>query len=238
MQVESGQTQNPSPSRRPRGPKGLGETVARALGERADSGEGLGGVEEEVFLKQWLRSNDNLISDEEWGSLKPISSHTSEHEVRYRIADHRAVKRTWPGTFGNLPKLVDGHWQPAPATPREYLHRWALQNELFGDEVRLEGGMFSSGPSMILGMPADGLSLVISQPWLDAVNRYDPHPGEVEISMLLKERGFEPLFRSLYGWRHLDEGIIVLDAKPDNFIKTNVGILPIDLLLTQIFPLN
>jgi len=76
-------------------------------------------VEEEVFLKQWLRGNDTLLSDEEWGSLKPISSHTSEHEVRYRIADHRAVKRTWPGTFGNMPKLVDGHWQPSPATPRE-----------------------------------------------------------------------------------------------------------------------
>jgi len=238
MQVESGQTQNLSPSRRSRGPRGLGETVACALGERADSGEGLGGVEEEVFLKQWLRGNDTLLSDEEWGSLKPISSHTSEHEVRYRIADHRAVKRTWPGTFGNMPKLVDGHWQPSPATPREYLDRWVLQNELFGDDVKLEGGMLSSGPSMILGMPPDGLSLVISQPWLDALDRHDPHPGEFEISTLLKDRGFESLFRSLYGWRHLDEGIIVLDAKPDNFIKTNAGILPIDLLLTRIFPLD
>jgi hypothetical protein len=238
MQVESGQTQNPSPSRRPRGPQGLGETVACALGERADSGESIGGVAEEVFLKQWLRTNDSLFPDGEWGSLKPISSHTSEHEVRYRISDHRAIKRTWPGTFGNLPKMVGGHWQPSPATPREYLHRWALQNELFGDEVRLEGGMLSNGPSMILGQPPDGLSLVISQPWLDAVDKTTPHPDEFEISDLLKERGFEPIFRSLYGWRHRDEGIIVLDAKPDNFIKTNVGILPIDLLLAEIFPWN
>lgn len=238
MQVESGQTQDPSPSRRSRGPQGLGEEVACALGERADSDEGFGGVEEESFLKHWLADNAFLVSEEEWGSLRPYSSNTSEHEVRYRIADHRAVKRTWPGTFGNLPTLVDGHWHPSPATPREYLHRWALQNELFGDEVRLEGGMLSSGPSMILGMPPDGLSLVISQPWLDAADLRDPHPREFEIAAHLKVRGFEPLFRSLYGWRHLDEGIIVLDAKPDNFVKTADGILPIDLLIAQIDRLN
>jgi len=238
MQVESGQAQDPSPSRRSRGPQGLGETVARALGERADSDEGFGGVEEESFLKQWFRDNGALFTEEEWGSLSPRTSDTSEHEVRYRIADHRAIKRTWPGTFGNLPALVDGRWQPAPATPREYLHRWVLQNELFGDDVRLEGGMLSSGPSMVIGMPPDGLSLVISQPWLDAADSRIPHPQEFEISAHLRDRGFEPLFRSLYGWRHLNEGIIVLDAKPDNFISTADGILPIDLLIAQIYPLN
>jgi hypothetical protein len=238
MHLESGQTQDPSPSRRPRGPQGLGETAARILAERADSDEGFRGVEEEAFLKQWLGANDALFSAEEWSSLRPYSSDTSEHEVRYRLADHRAVKRTWPGTFGNLPTMVDGHWQPAPATPREYLHRWALQNELFGDEVRLEGGMLSLGPSMILGMPPDGLSLVISQPWLDAEDSRNPHPREIEIAEHLQIRGFAPLFRSLYGWRHLDEGMIILDAKPDNFIKTNSGILPIDLLIAQVFQLN
>lgn len=222
----------PSP-RRYRGPQGLGEAVARALGERADTGEGLGGVEEDAFLRRWLAENSAILPLHQWEALKPITAHTSEHEVKFREGDRRAVKRTWPGTFGNIPRQVGDQWVPTPATPAEYLHRWALQNELFGDDVRLEGGMIAKGPSMVLGMPPDGLSLVISQAWLDAADPHNPHPTEFEIAAILKDRGFEPLFRSLYGWRHHDAGIIVLDAKPDNFVKTASGILPIDLLLAQ-----
>ena len=43
-----------------------------------------------------------------------------------------------------------------------------FQNALFADEVHLEGVMRSEGPSLVLGQPPGGLSLVISQPWLDA----------------------------------------------------------------------
>jgi len=62
--------------------------------------------------------------------------------------------------------------------------------------------------------------------------------GAVLEALFRDHARFHPLIGSAYGWRHLDEGIVVVVAKPDNFIKTIVGILPIDLLLTQIFPLN
>jgi len=39
-----------------------------------------------------------------------------------------------------------------------------------------------------------------------------------------------------YGWEQEEEGLVVLDAKPDNFITTPDGILPIDLLLTEFRP--
>ena len=238
MEADADELQQTPTSRHYRGPQGLGETVARVLGERTEAGESVGGVEEEAFLKRWFAANHGFLSQKEWESLEPVAAHTAEHEVRFRERDTRAVKRTWPGTFGNVPRMVDGRWIPSPATPREYLHRLALQNQLFEDDLRLEGALESKGPSMIIGKAPDGLSLVTSQPWLQAENEDDPHPSEIEVSSLLQDQGFHPLFGSLYGWQHDEEDLIVLDAKPDNFIKTSAGILPVDLLLTEISPLN
>lgn len=109
-----------------------------------------------------------------------------------------------------------------------------LQNRLFGDEIRLEGAMIHAGPSMILGQPPDGFSLVISQPWLEAADNKRQFPSEQEIHDFLCEIGFRPLLKSLYGWQSHDDSFVVLDAKPDNFIATADGILPIDLLITEI----
>jgi hypothetical protein len=234
LNLRASNQNNSSASGRPRGPQGLGEQAASALEQDLGASQGIGAVEEEAFLKHWFQSNGLLISDSLWEAGTPITSHTAEHEVRYRGSDHRAVKRTWPGTFGFVPTCIDGSWQPAPASPSQYLHRQALQNELFGDQIVLEGAMVSSGPSMLIGQPPGGLSLVISQPWLDAVDVTNPHPDQSEIATLMQERGFEPLFASLYGWKSNSNGWVVLDAKPDNFIITPDGILPIDLLLTEI----
>jgi hypothetical protein len=52
----------------------------------------------------------------------------------------------------------------------------------------------------------------------------------------MKERGFTWLAGSYFGWQNSDSTLIVLDAKPDNFIATSAGILPIDLLLTETTP--
>lgn len=231
MDCEPGENQPPAPSERYRGPRGLGETVARVLGEREEAGESLGAVEEGAFLKGWFAANCGFLSAGEWDTLELVANTTAEHEVRYRAADQRAVKRTYPGTFGNVPRWICNQWVPSPATPSEYLLRLALQNELFSDGIRLEGAMISEGPSMVLGQPPDGISLVMSQPWLEAEVESEPHPAEFEISIVLQERGFTPMLGSFYGWRHVDDGIVVLDCKPDNFIRTPEGILPIDLLI-------
>ncbi|MEX2580477.1 MAG: hypothetical protein WD342_15570 [Verrucomicrobiales bacterium] len=141
MQVESEQDQDPSPSRRYRGPQGLGEAVARIFGERAEAGESVGRVEEEAFLKQWFGAHGGFLSLDEWERLILITDSTAEHEVRFRDEDARAVKRTLPGTFGNVPKPIDGEWVQAPTTPSDYLLRLALQNQFFDDALRLEGAM-------------------------------------------------------------------------------------------------
>lgn len=96
--------------------------------------------------------------------------------------------------------------------------------------------MLSEGPSMIIGQPSGGISLVISQPWLEAANPAQPHPNEAAIAEYLQARGFTPIFDALFGWIQEDDSHVILDAKPDNFILTPVGILPIDLLIAEIIP--
>jgi hypothetical protein len=122
---------------------------------------------------------------------------------------------------------------PRPAAPLEYLRRFEIQNHAFGDDVRIEGVMISSEPSFVIGAAIGGVSIVISQPWLDA--RYDkrPHPAEEEVGTLLRARGFAPVPEAFFGWRRQMDGLLVLDARPDNFIKTAVGILPIDLQFAE-----
>ena len=219
-----------------RGPQGLGEGAARALEQSARAGQGIGAVAEAACLRRWSQTEGLLIAGPDWLSLDLVTNATAEHEVRYRSKDHRAVKRTWPGTYGMVPEFLLGAWRPQPATPRQYLLRQALQNELFDDTIQIEGTMDGTGPSMIIGQPAGGLSLVISQPWLNARNPSDPHPSESEIAGLLRDRGFSPLAGSFFGWEDPDVGLIILDAKADNFITTAYGILPIDLLLTNCIP--
>lgn len=193
---------------------------------------------EEQTLLGFAKKTGSLISDQVWLSHRLVTGHTAEHEVRFRSADRRALKRTWPGTFGYIPRLEAGTWKPVPALPSEYLTRLALQNALFADSIELEGFMISSGPSMVIGAPSGGLSLVISQPWLEAADNAKQFPSEEQIRTLMEAKGFRLLFGSLFGWQNEPEHLVILDAKPDNFIATPVGILPIDLLITEYFTSN
>jgi hypothetical protein len=225
-------TQEPAPSRRPRGPGRFGQEAAAALGKDLRSDTAGPAMEEQELLK-FAEKTGSLISEQIWLSHRLVSGHTAEHEVRFRIADRRALKRTWPGTFGYIPRLIAGKWEPTPALPSEYLTRLALQNELFADSIELEGFMISSGPSMIIGAPSGGLSLVVSQTWLEAADNANQFPSEQQIRTLMEAKGFRLLFGSLFGWQNEPEQLVILDAKPDNFIATPAGILPVDLLIAE-----
>jgi hypothetical protein len=226
-------TSDPAPSGGSRGPGRFGQEAATALEQSLGSGQGFGGVEEAAFLERWFGQQGRLIAQSTWDSFELIANQTAEHEVRYREFDGRAIKRTWPGTFGFVPSFNGKLWVPIAATPRAYLTRMALQNELFADEIDLEGGMTSEEPSMIIGAPKGGFSLVISQPWIEAADARQPHPEESEVCSYLGARGFAPLVGSFFGWQNTEENLVILDGKPDNFIKTAEGIMPIDLLITE-----
>ncbi len=75
--------------------------------------------------------------------------------------------------------------------------------------------------------------MVISQPWIDAANENDPHPTEAEIVAFMESLGFSRLEDSFYGWYNSEKGIRVVDARPDNFINSSQGVVPIDLIISE-----
>jgi hypothetical protein len=122
------------------------------------------------------------------------------------------------------------------ATPLEYLERLALQNVVFADDFRVEGVNVSDKPSMVLFEAAGQPSLVISQEWVTAADAEHPTPSPDEISEYLRSRDFEPAPKSYFGWFRRADGVLIVDAKPDNFLKTLNGITPIDLQMSRVAP--
>ena len=84
---------------------------------------------------------------------------------KYRFQDDRAVKRIWPGVYGQIPVPADGGLDRRNVTSSEYLRRMTLHIEVFSSDLRLEGVTISDKPSMIIGQPSGQPSIVISQRW-------------------------------------------------------------------------
>jgi hypothetical protein len=115
----------------------------------------------------------------------------------------------------------------AHALPEEYLHRLELQNEFFGDDIR------------IIGL-TPGHRFAITQPALKG-----GEPSEIEIRDVLQDAGWkripielQDLPSDLMGsaWWHREGQMILLDARKPNFKKTEFGTLPIDLVLADLTP--
>lgn len=132
-----------------------------------------------------------------------------------------------------VPVWEDGCWKPGSATPLQYLRRFAMHNALFQDDVLLEGIIVSDKPDQLVGSVPGGVSIVISQRWLVAANPERPHPTEEEIAAFMNELGFDGIPDSFFGWFN-ETNALLLDAKPDNFIKTAEGILPFDVILMRL----
>lgn len=101
----------------------------------------------------------------------------------------------------------------------------ALQVMIFSSDIRLEGASISDKPSMIIGQPAGEPSFVISQEWLEKAQ--DSNPGN--IAGLLCEMGFESVPHSYFGWFRKDDGVVIVDAKADNFMATEADVIALDL---------
>lgn len=209
------------------------EALEAALGGAGPgAGEGASGGSQAGNVARWARDRGALIPDSTVDDLPLVSNSTSEHEVHFRSTDNRAVKRTWAGFHGQVPSPDNGKLGRRNATPAEYLHRMILQNEIFEDGLRLEGVTISDKPSMIIGQPPGEPSFVISQPWLDKAGT----ATNEAIRELLEGEGFREVPRSYFGWFRPGDGVVIVDAKPDNFILTSSGLVPIDLQMAQFSP--
>lgn len=154
--------------------------------------------------------------------------------MRLPFYGKRVIKRTLAGYYGQIPVWREGKLERAVASPSEYLDRQALQNEVFASDLRLEGINVSQKPSLVIGEPSSQPSFVISQAFIEAKAEAHPSPSEQQIAAFMKQHGFTPVPGSYFGWIRHSDGVAVVDAKPDNFILSPEGMVPIDLQMARI----
>lgn len=152
----------------------------------------------------------------------------AEHDVRYDPDTRRWWKYTKPDASG-----LAVTWEAAAppvlhnASPLEYMARLQAQNELFGDDIRLEG----------LWRQGRGWRIITSQPHADG----EP-PTREEIHAALTADGWlpAPQWNGLgyeHGLTFLRGDWLLADAHPANFVKTADGaLIPIDVILTRWIP--
>lgn len=189
---------------------------------------------EQARIAEWALAQGRLIHDSDLDAVPLISNSTSEHEVRGRPTDQRVLKKTWPGFFGQIPVWREGRVEREPALPSEYLDRQALQNEVFGSDLRLEGVNISERPSMIIGERPGSPSFVVSQRFIVAADPRFPKPTDPQITAFLQAHGFESWPGSYFGWTRPADSVVVLDARADNFILSTEGVVPIDLQMAVV----
>ena len=144
--------------------------------------------------------------------------------MRFREADRRWLKFTKWNSAGYTVDLETGEPLFLPATPRAYLERLRLQNEVFGDDLQF------------LGIQADGhnLRLVTSQP--DIVGEA---PSAEELDRHLHEHfGCRRLAIPSMGYHKslscLSGNLGLFDVHPANAVLVSGGVLvPIDFILVE-----
>jgi hypothetical protein len=115
-----------------------------------------------------------------------------------------------------------------PATPSEYVRRMDGQNEVFGDDQRIEG----------ITKVNNRLGLAVSQRAIQGTE-----PLQCEIESLMRTMGFEKVSGAKISnthiadktWYDAKSRTLVSDAKPDNFKKdANNHLLPFDLIVQRL----
>lgn len=133
----------------------------------------------------------------------------NEHRIFQTEDGKRAIKLTRPPNFGARGSLGD------------YLDNLILNNYLWGDDLRVEG----------LIQRAEGLQIIVSQPWIfnepweDDVAAYD------EIRNFLKGFGFTETRLHTFRRDTPETGITtIMDARPANILKDAESgcLVPID----------
>ena len=141
----------------------------------------------------------------------------NEHEVWYDEDSSRIIKATYPNKFG----FTIGAGRDA--TPVQYLDRLALQNEVFGDEICVEGVANELGR----------IRIVTSQPYIEG----RPATAQ-EMEEEFDRLGFRPL--TVDGneiWYRLPDGVMAFDAHPRNFLTDDSGTVhPIDVNMVHVDP--
>ena len=217
--------------------RGVEETAAEGAqtgaGRSAEAVQGVGEVpRQQQALADWAKQNGREVAASSYDTLPGGPGGTAEHATYFDEASNRVVKVTHLGNYGFVPERTPEGIKPRAATPDEYLERVRLQNEIFGDDIKLEGVDTSAKPSMIIGEGEAGPRIVTSQEMRKGETTEAPHPSAPEIASYLEDRGFKKA-EGYFAFERPEDNVLISDAKPDNFVKTERGIEPIDLHIAQ-----
>lgn len=145
----------------------------------------------------------------------------NEHQVWFQTESNRYLKATWPGFFGK--RVVHAPDDSPDSSPIEYLERWHLHNELFGDSIEFIGAWESPrGMRLLITQPA-----IAGQPaTVDQIRQFFENSGWQPFQIGLDLAYFDP-----------DLEIAISDTHPGNLILMDDGTLaPIDLRVQKLTP--
>lgn len=171
-------------------------------------GDGSGILAQQRALCRWGKDLPTTLY------LDPAREGGLEHRVWPVGPD--IFKVTYGGAYGRTVRgMRNGSLALRPATPMEYLDRWALHNVLFADITRL------------LGVVTDreGPRLVIAQRALRG-----PLPSANTVAEFLATSDWTPLEGLSHAWISLPRGVAIFDARPANFVLMGDTPVPFDLI--------
>lgn len=172
-------------------------------------------------LLAWVESCEHS----QWTRTQlPKLKEGSEHLVLFDGEVSEVVKITLSGTYGDYYEIIGGQIHQFDSTPEEYLVRMRWWEKLF-----------STAPAP-LGITPSG-SIVSRQKFILG----DPNPPQELADQFLIDAGAVAVRQSCWLWKKtgVDSRIEVWigDARSDNFILAEGGIVPIDLRIWGV-PLN
>ncbi len=167
---------------------------------------------ESTQLLQWIQECPHT----EWSELYlPPLAEGSEHRVLFDGETSEVVKITWPGTYGDYYEIIEGRVSQFDSTPAEYLLRMHWWEQLF-----------STAPAPI-GMTTER-QILSRQKFIQG----DP-PSQDQVDMFLTHAALVAVRQSCWLWKKMEADslfeIWVGDARADNFVSTQSGIIPIDI---------
>lgn len=141
-----------------------------------------------------------------------------EHFVWPDEAGQVVRKFTYGGMFGRTVRDISQGL--VPATPLEYLYRWANHNELFPPITKITG---------VLESAKDGPAILLAQIFLQG-----DLPPLNDIEEFLRSLGYLPIEGQMFAWKNTDAGFAVFDARPANFVAISNVPIPFDLIVVPL----
>lgn len=171
-------------------------------------------------LFKWAESQGLSIPTQ----LKPERLGGREHDLTFLSPERRWRKFTKLDGCGLIVDFADGSPLLLPATPLQYLKRLKLQNEFWGDDIRLEGVQIQTPGAKIISSQPDVQG---EAPAMDFLNEY-----------LCSELGFQKLNIPPMGYyksqSYLMGRYAMFDVHPANFVQVSPEIiLPIDVIMME-----